>query len=248
MQAYIRLRMRTLGQKSSGLDHETSGLMIHCYPTVERMRAILLLIVLAAWRFSSEAEDTNTIAVSGWSKPVGTFHGHTLRARFVLAHVYSPAFGGPFPETALYLEFKNVSGAIGSPTRIHFDPWQLRCELRDANGRAKTVGGAGSGSGPGACWLTLPYDSSIRVRANMYAYGAPRGDGLLLQLFNGGWVISKGDTNDYFLSGSFTVAPLTNNISDFEVTRSIWSGTLELPETTIYEGRPSGRVTKGLSR
>ena len=88
---------------------------------------------------------------------------------------------------------------------------------------------------PGACWITLPYDSKIRLRANMYGYGKPKGDGLQLTLRSGAsWTIQAGDTNDYYLSGTFTVSPPTNHVAkDFEAARAEWSGTLELPKMKI---------------
>jgi hypothetical protein len=76
----------------------------------------------------------------------------------------------------------------------------------------------------------------------MYGYGKPKGDGLLIQMSPPAmqhWEIRPGDTNAYYLSGTFTVTPPTNHIaSDFEAARAVWSGTLELPKTKISIPKP----------
>jgi hypothetical protein len=208
------------------------------------MKAVVTFFVFAACQFCFAGGDTNIIAMSDWSKPVGTIHGHSLRARMIIAQEHSPGHAGPWPETEFYLELQNVSVAIFSPTRIYFDPGRgLRCEVLDANGKPPPqVGGGGSGGGAGACWITLPYDSTIRLRANMYGYGKKEGDGLLIQMSPPAmqrWDIQAGDTNVYFLSGTFSVAPPTNDIpKDFEVARAVWSGTLDLPKMKIAIQKP----------
>jgi hypothetical protein len=188
--------------------------------------------------------DTNIIAVSDWSKPVGTSNGQTLRGRMSIVQENSPAHAGPFPETELYLELQNVSGAAGAPMQIYFDPGNgLHCELLDANGKPPPqAAGRGSGGGPGACWITLPYDSTIRLRANMYGYGKQKGDGLLLVLSPPAmqyWNIQAGDTNVYYMSGTFTVTPPTNHVAkDIDAVRSQWSGILKLPKMKISVKKP----------
>jgi hypothetical protein len=109
-----------------------------------------------------------------------------------------------------YLELQNVSGAVGAPMQIYFDPGRgLQCEVLDSHGKPPPlVGGAGSGGSAGTCWITLPYGSTIRLRASMVGYGKKPGDGLLIQLSPPSmqrWDIQSGDTNAYFMSGTFTV-------------------------------------------
>jgi hypothetical protein len=208
------------------------------------MKALALFLLLASCQFCLATGDTNVIAISDWSKPVGTFHGHALRARMLIAQEHSAGHGGPSPETEFYLELQNVSEAIVSPTRIYFDPGHgLQCELLDANGKPPPpVESGGSGGGAGACWIALPHDSTIRLRANMYGYGRKRGDGLLLVLAPPKmqtWTIRPTDTNIYYLSGTFTVTPPTNAVhEDFEAARAIWSGTLEMPKMRISVPKP----------
>jgi hypothetical protein len=203
------------------------------------MKAATLLLFLAAYQFCFAGGDTNIVAISDWSKPVGTVYGASLRARMIIAQEHSPAHAGPWPETEFYLEFQNVTSAVGAPLQFFFDPGSgLRCEMVDANGKPPPpVGMAGSGSGAGPCWITLPYDSTIRLRANIYGYGSKPEDGFMLVLLPPTmqyWAIKPGNTNDYFMSGTFTGSTPTNHIAkSFDDARTIWSGTLELPKMKI---------------
>lgn len=201
------------------------------------MKGIASLLFLAACQFSYAGEDTNIVAMSDWSKPVSAANGATIRARMIISQVNSPAHAGPQKETAFYLEFQNVTGAVGSPLQFYFDPVRaLRCELLDADGKpppAEGMGGSGSGAGP--CWITLPYDSTIRLRANMYGYGLKPEDGFMLVVSPPqGWTIRPGNTKTYFMSGTFTVTAPKNHVAkDSEDARTIWSGTLELPKMKL---------------
>ena len=186
--------------------------------------------------------------MSDWSKPVGTPQGQTIRVRMLIAQGRGACFDGPWPETEFYLDLQNISCAHG-PMQIYFDPSeQLHCTLLDANGKSPH-GGSGSGGGAGSAWISLPYDSTIRLRANMFGYGNKPGDGLRLCLWPPAqdWNIAASDTNIYCLSGTFTV---TNHIpKDFTVTGLMtpeqmrlqeveWSGTIELPKMRISLVKP----------
>jgi len=202
------------------------------------MRTLALFLLVVAPSFVFAAGDTNIIAISDWSKPIGTDYGHTLRARLIISYGRGPGFGGPWPETQVHLEFQNVSQAIFRPTQFYFDPEKgLHCELRDGKGGLVAPGGGGSGGGAGASWITLPYDSTIRLRANMYGYGNKPGEGLNLTIYltQNCWQIRPGDTNLYYLSGTFTATTPTNFVpNDFEAARAVWAGTLELPRMRVY--------------
>ena len=212
---------------------------------VSRLRAMRtitsLFLLLATCQFSFASDDTNIIAMSDWSNPVSTSGGHRIRGRMIAAYGRGAAFVGPWPETQVFMEFQNVSGAIGRPTQFYFDPYRgFRCEMKDVHGKTISTGGGGDGGGAGATWITLPYDSAIRLRANMYGYGNKRGDGLNLTLYpTQAWQIRAGDTNEYYLTGTFTVATPTNFVpKDFEAARAVWSGTLELPKMKITVPKP----------
>ena len=203
------------------------------------MKNIASLLFLAAYQFSYAGGDADVVAISDWSKPVSATNGATLRARMIISQVHPPAQVGPQKETAFYLEFQNVTGVVGSPFKFYFDPGSaLRCELLDADGKpSPPEGGAGSGGGAGPCWITLPYDSTIRLRANMYGYGLKPEDGLMLVMSPPNmqrWTIRAGDHKTYFMSGTFTVTtPKIHVAKDSEDARTIWSGTLELPKMKL---------------
>jgi hypothetical protein len=77
----------------------------------------------------------------------------------------------------------------------------------------------------------------------MYGYGKKKGDGLLLVLWprsgSGYWDIQARDTNDYFLSGTFTVGtPTIHTLKDFETDHTRWHGTLVLPKMKISVKKP----------
>ncbi|MBC8126676.1 MAG: hypothetical protein H8M99_05965 [Gloeobacteraceae cyanobacterium ES-bin-144] len=200
------------------------------------MKAIASLLSLAACQLSYAGGDTNIVAISDWSKPVGA--RMTLRARMIISQEHSPARDGLQKETAFYLEFQNVTGAIGAPLQFYFEPGALRCELFDSDGKslpAEVVSGSGGGAGP--CWITLPYDSTIRLLANMYGYGLKPEDGFMLVMAPPnmqGWTIRAGDTKAYSMSGTISVTTPANHVpKDGDDARTVWSGTLELPKMKL---------------
>lgn len=206
---------------------------------ITALKGIASLLFLAACQLSYAGGDANIVAISEWSKPVATKNGATLRARMIISQEHSPAHVGPQKETAFYLEFQNVTGSVGSPLQFYFDPGRaFRCELLDADGKPPPPeGGAGSGGGAGPCWITLPYDSTIRLRANMYGYGLKPEDGFTLVMSPPNmqrWTIRAGDPKTYSISGTFTVTTPENHVAkDSEDARTIWSGTLELPKINL---------------
>jgi hypothetical protein len=207
------------------------------------MKTIPFVMLLVACQLCFAGGETNIIAESDWSAPVSTSNGDSLRVRMIVAQGRSAAFAGPWPETQFYLEFQNVSGASSASTQFYFNPsQQLHCTLLDANGKPPpTVGGGGSGGGASAAWITLPYDSTIRLRANMFGYGNKPREGLLLTLWPPAqdWTIQSGDTNTYYLSGKLRIATPTNFVpKDHEVQKPVWSGTFELPKMRISVQKP----------
>jgi hypothetical protein len=188
--------------------------------------------------------NTNFIAVSDWSQIVG--ERGALRARLLLAHLYQI----PYSETILYIELQNAeNGRV--PLQIFYDPRNgLHCKLVDAHGNPPPrMGGGGSGNDPGACWISLPEDATIRLRANTYQVaqilGSPpidKGDFLSLRLPPSSsspkelreWTIPAGDTNDYYLSATLTITAPTNPVVHIpEEGLKVFQGTLELPKLKI---------------
>jgi len=217
------------------------------------MRIITPLPLLLACQVCFAGEDTNIIAMSDWSKPVATqsgSHVQKLRARMLVMYGRGACFDGPNPETQFYLELSNISCA-NVPMQICFDPLhQLSCALLDVNGKPVPTPRPGAGSIPerSGDWITLPYDSTIRLRVNSGGYGNKKGEGLNLYLWpSGSWYLRPGDTNTYYLIGTFTV---TNHVAtgmnqpggfrprETELFDAEWSGTIELPKMKISVPKP----------
>ncbi len=212
------------------------------------MKVFTPILVLVACQVCFAAEDTNIIAISDWSQPVATQSGsggQKLRARMLVMYGRGACFEGPDLETQFYLELSSVTCG-NAPMQICFNPaQQLSCVLLDANGKPVTTPRPGAGSIPesGGDWITLPYDSTIRLRVNSSGYGYKKGGGLNLYLWpSGSWNLRAGDTNTYFLTCTFTV---TNHVAvgmnrpsgftphETELYNAEWSGTIELPRMKI---------------
>jgi hypothetical protein len=179
--------------------------------------SILLSICLSCF-----ADETNIIAKSDWSEPVGlqnleTGHDHSIRGRLLIIAGMEPAYGGPKTDNAAmtFVELQNADGAYSENVDLSFDSMKLKCTLTDANGKeiAKPMGGAWGGRGPlGPYWITLPYNSTIRLFVNcgtksplsIYPSGEPWSH----------WSISSSDTNVYYLSGTLEVCTRTNFMSE----------------------------------
>jgi hypothetical protein len=115
---------------------------------------------------------------------------------------------GKARETAVYVELRYAPEAAGEPISVFFDPDLLKCALHDADGKdVPETPMAGSGGRPGKDWVTLPYDSTLRLRVNPYAFGRAKDVGLLIPLNNTAWLITAGDSGEYFLSGTLAVSP-----------------------------------------
>jgi hypothetical protein len=173
-----------------------------------------------AWYFGDLG--IKAIAVGDWSKPVDNLRGRLLIAEGRILG------DGKTVETAMYVELQNVSEVVGDPLNVYFEN-KLRCELHDASGKLVPPNGHGANGGrPGSCWVTLPCDSSIRLRFGLYAHGRPKDAGLLIPLPDDSWLIPADATDDYFLSGTFTVSPPKD-----QGRGRAWKGTLELPKMRI---------------
>jgi hypothetical protein len=181
-------------------------------------------------------EATNIIAMGPWSEPTACsgedISCGPIRARLLVCYGFSPlAAGRPanLPETQVYLELQNLGNR---PLELYADFKNgLKAELLDIDGRPPRLsGGPGSGSFPPASWVSLPYDASIRLRASWYGFGMPRNNGLAIPLFHP-LTIRPGDTNEYFLSGTFTVTPPTNHVAPLE--SRVWQGRVILPKMKI---------------
>jgi hypothetical protein len=164
------------------------------------------------------ADDTNIIAKSDWSELVGlrnleTGHDHDIRGRLLIVAGNEPAYGGPNTDNAAmtFVELKNVTSAYSENVDVCFDSMKLKCTLTDEHGKEipKPMGGAWGGRGPlGPYWVTLPYNSTIRLFVNC-------GGKSPLSVYPNGepwsyWSISSTDTNNYYLSGTLEIFTRTN--------------------------------------
>jgi hypothetical protein len=185
----------------------------------ERSQPMKLLVLAAALVVSpspAPSDEKTTIATGGWSGPVDG-----LRGRLILAQGRAPG-DGKVRESLAYVELENVADTPSGAVAVYFDPNALKCELTDAGGRAVAqVPRFGSGGRPGKTRVTIPFDSSVRLRANPYGHG--RVEGVFIVLNEAAWHVT--DDADYFLSGTLTVTP------DGQV--DAWKGVLKLPKAKI---------------
>ena len=220
------------------------------------MKRIALLVLLATGASCLGAEDTNVIASGEWSGPVscageGLEFCGTLRGRLLLCQ--SPKD----KVIAVYVEFQECADSWGGtldvycnmkPTvalgagpdsqgRERIEEAAAHWEMRDASNRPvpESPGGFGGGA-PGADWITLPCDSTVRLRASVYGGGRLKDGSLSIFFLSNHWVIPPRSTNDYYLSCTFVVDPPTNHVALPE--HRVWHGSLSLPRMRIPVQRP----------
>jgi hypothetical protein len=178
------------------------------------MKAIASFFIFAVCQLCFAGGNTNSIAMSEWSKPVTLrneqLHDEAIRGRLLIVKGAEPGYGGPEPENLAmtFVELQNVgTGGI----EIYFAVTNLHCELSDATGKAvpKPTGGAWGGRGPFLpCWVNVPYNSTVRLFVNggtlnplmVYPSGEPWSR----------WSIPANDTNVYYLGGTLSLSTHTN--------------------------------------
>lgn len=204
------------------------------------MRSIAIVILIISCISSFAGDETNIIAASEWSGPVGA-NGHAIRGRLLIVEGTQPAYGGPKTEThaMTFVELQNVDGASGGSIEFYFDVIGLNCNLSDKDGKElpKPMHGAWGGRGPFAPrWIVLPYNSTIRLFINS-------GTREPLAVYNGGepwsyWSISPSDAEVYYLTGTLNVSMPTNTsstttIPDVHYSENVWQGKLIFPKMRI---------------
>jgi hypothetical protein len=203
------------------------------------LRSLVLLSLLTCTAGGAAAEEPKVIAMSAWSKPVES-HDRFLQARWLLMEGRSRAYAGPGKEILLYVELQNANGAWGEPLRVYFNAAEgLKFELLDADGMAVAPSPTGgSGGDVAAGWITLPYDSTVRLRANPGGWGTPADAFLALPLrpMNGQyWLFREAPAEDRFLTGKLRIAPPTADTIEH---RDDWRGTIEFPKTKLSFKKP----------
>ena len=181
------------------------------------------------------------LGVGDWSRPVTDPAGYKLRGRLLV-------FGGTYDArnsatmnygAPVYLELQNLSGRINRPAGVFSDRWDgPECWLHDRRGKPvptpKWISYAGSVPPSQACWTSVPVEGSIWLRVDAglaIGLSATSRSGDVFICMGGGrqWTIASGDTNTYFLSGTFS--PPTHH--PVPPGYHVWEGTLKLPPVAI---------------
>ncbi len=191
------------------------------------------------------AEPPRVVATADWSKPVTDTRGRAVRGRLVLC---AQQFDATRQEFSLCIELADVSEAVHQEPallfcelgkhdfRPEYKPG-LHCELRDARGKpVETQPSAFSGAVPRSTWVSLPHQSTIRLRQSPYGIHRP-GAKAICPMLGQSWVIADDDPEPYFLSGTFTIDPTEDQVKAAELKPGqeweIWRGTLQLPPLEI---------------
>jgi len=174
--------------------------------------------------FTAIATAANADQKGAWSEAV-----NGVRARLVIG--FDPDFAGTEMAT-VHLEIQNVSD-VADPKEIWFDP--DRCfvgwQLRDETGKAVPRPGAMVASiiTMGPYWITLPYDSTLRLRISVSGYGIRPDGGIALQLPGAFWQVPRRADGRYELSVKFVGSAPKDDA------RRAWHGTLVLPSVRVQD-------------
>ena len=209
-------------------------------------QVILLLLASTALLFVASLgscfgqTDTNLLASGDWSKPVQDDQGYTLRGRLLVYDEHNA------PNHArIYLELQHLFKGPGwwdNPIEIYYDRERgdvLHFEMRDGlNQPIPMYPVSIAGPVPSPYLITLPCDSTIRLRADWENMGPPtQPDGLEIFVVGGCWLIPPDATNDFYLSASFTPPKeLPSGLNGIKY--HIWQGTLNLPKVQIPVQKP----------
>jgi hypothetical protein len=193
------------------------------------MKTIALFVLLVSFRCCLGQTDTNVIATGDWSEVVRDNGGYALRGRLLLYDEQTAPY-----HARIYLELQHVFKGPGwwdSPLEIYFDPrGTLHFEMRDGQDQpVPTYPMKIRGPLPSPYWVTLPCDSTVRLRADSNLGPPSKPDGLEILVVGGCWLIRPDATNDFFLSASFT--PPKDHPSSLKY--HVWQGTLKLPKVAI---------------
>jgi hypothetical protein len=211
-----------------------------CGGHLHTMKTIVLFLLLACSQCCFGQTDTNVVAIGDWSEPVSDHAGYTLRGRLLIydAEFYSRI--KMWGHARIYLELQHICADVWrNPTEICFRMSAgLHFEMRD--GLDKPIRyksppiDAYVNANP--YWVTLPCESTVRVRADPgLCSDSTKPDGLSILVGPDClWDIRPGATNDYYLSATFT--PVTNHPSSLNY--HVWQGTLNLPKVKPPSKKP----------
>jgi hypothetical protein len=206
------------------------------------MKIILSFLMFAASHYCLAQTYTNLIGVGDWSEPVNDA-GIAVRGRLlVYDHTVETAFDHP-NHALVYLELQHIY-----PTNmvdryfiveIYYDPNMgvdneppgLLLELSDEHHQPppSTLIQSFNGSFTSPYWITLPLDTTVRIRADFISVGTEETNGLNILGRPGQWTIPYHAINDYYLRGTF----VSTKDHPSPLHYHIWQGTLELPPVKI---------------
>jgi hypothetical protein len=137
-------------------------------------------------------------------------------------------------QAMVYLDLQNLKTGSVQPIEIYLaSDYGLDFDLRDADGQDDPMTHRGvwylGGVAPPSFTVTLPPESTIRIRADSRRSTSRPGLSLWIPRAEGPWIIPPDATKDYFLSATFS--PPTNHPDT--VGHRLWQGTLQLPKVKI---------------
>lgn len=203
-------------------------------------KAIALFLLLASCRLCLGQTDSNVIAIGDWSDPVKDHDGYTLRGRILVYDAEGQAPSGVWPHGRVYLELQHpFRTAWYRPIEVHYSAGfkpDLHFEMRDElNNPVLNMPAEIMGPVPHELRVTLPCDSTLRLRADVYNSGSQnKPEGLELRVPGGIWLIPPNATNDFYLSGTFSPQGMDPSSPNYHV----WQGTLKLPKVKIPAKKP----------
>jgi hypothetical protein len=197
---------------------------------------LFLLTLLFCCHWSPAQTDAGLLGAGDWSEPVNDGDGHTLRGRLLVYDENAPSAAN---HARVYLELEHVfKGGWTNPIEIYFDIAGdgLDLKVRDANDKiVPQTPMVIRGPRVAPCWITMPCDSTVRLRADLYNLGpTSKPNGLEILVGGGGWIIPSSADREFFLSGTFT--PPADHSSALKY--HVWQGTLNLPKVKISARKP----------
>ena len=200
------------------------------------MKTFALFLLLASLQCCFGQTDTNLIATGEWSETVSDGPDYALRGRLLVYDDRSPSAAN---HARVYLELQHVfPGGWANPIEVYFEfgiRTDLHFEMRDKLDQPipqEPVAIRGPVANP--YWVTLPCESTVRVRADMLLGPQSKPEGLEVFVPGGCWIIPPNSTSDFFLSATFT--PPKDHPSPLNY--HVWQGTLKLPKMKIPVKKP----------
>jgi hypothetical protein len=205
------------------------------------MKAIVFVLLLASCEYCLGQTDTSVLAVGNWSDVVRDYDGYSMRARLLVCDSSGTNKWGKSDHAKVYVDLQHVEDRFrGLPIEIYVNDMDcLRFELRDGFDdpirpkRSSEIFSI-SRAVPPPFTLTIPGDSTLRLRADYCLGGSSKADGLTITAPGVFWTIRSDATNEFFLSATF--CPPTNHIASTNC--HAWKGTLSLPKVKIPVKKP----------